>query len=121
MELIHSEDPERAVLGEVLQCWKAEIGVGNYHRTTLASLVEMANQTVKSGYGSGDYELKHPELNAALRSAVAQINGGGMSKIDPTTLGRWCRKYKERIDGGLKLTNQPSDKGVATWWLEEVK
>jgi hypothetical protein len=115
MELIHSEDPERAVLVEVLQCWVAETGVGQYHRTTLASLVETAEAKV-----DGSFELKNPELNAALRSAVSQINGGG-SKLDATTLGRWCRKYKERIIGGFFLTNQPSDKGVATWWIEEVK
>jgi hypothetical protein len=120
MELIQTEDPERAVLAEVLECWKAELGVGNYHRTTLATLVDTANETVASV--SGGYELKNPELNAALRSAVAQINSGsGGSKLDATTLGRWCRKFKDRIVGGLFLTNQPSDKGAATWWIEEVK
>jgi putative DNA primase/helicase len=119
MELIHSEDPERAVLAEVLQCWVEETGVGHYHRTTLASLVETASEKLSNG-GFGD-ELKHPELNAALRSAVSQINGGG-SKLDATTLGRWCRKYRERIVGGFFLTkNQPSDNSVSTWWIEEVK
>jgi hypothetical protein len=123
METTRAEDPQRAALSDVLTTWGKAITVGYGGRVTLAVAVEMATEMTKTGNNYGETpELIRPEFNAALRAAVAQGAGAGgllfTPKLDTVTLGRWCKSNKERIVDGVYLMNQPSAKGVATWWVE---
>jgi putative DNA primase/helicase len=125
MELTRAEDPQRAALSDVLTAWGSAITIGKGGRVTLAVIVELASEVTSTGndYGATP-ELVRPELNAALRAAVALGGAGNGSgshftpKLDSVTLGRWCKANKERIVDGVYLMNQPSAKGVATWWIE---
>jgi hypothetical protein len=123
METTRAEDPQRAALSDVLTTWGKAITVGYGGRVTLAVAVEMATEMTKTGNNYGETpELIRPEFNAALRAAVALGAGAGgvlfTPKLDTVTLGRWCKSNKERIVDGVYLMNQPSAKGVATWWVE---
>ncbi len=125
MEMTRAEDPQRAALSDVLTAWGNAVTIGKGGRVTLAVLVEMASEMTSTGnnYGATP-ELLRPELNAALRAAVA-LGGAGSGgqftpKLDSVTLGRWCKANKERIVDGVYLMNQPSIKGVATWWIERA-
>lgn len=124
MEATRSEDPQRAALSDVLTTWGKAITVGYGGRVTLAVAVQVATEMTETGnnYGATP-ELKQPEFNAALRAAVALGGGGGQftPKLDTITLGRWCKANKERIVDGVYLMNQPSAKGVATWWVERTE
>jgi hypothetical protein len=125
MELTRAEDPQRAALSDVLTTWGKAITVGYGGRVTLAVAVQVATELTETGnnYGATP-ELKQPEFNAALRAAIALGGGGGgqfTPKLDTVTLGRWCKANKERIVDGVYLMNQPSAKGVATWWVERTE
>jgi hypothetical protein len=122
METTRAEDPQRAALSDVLTTWGNAITVGYGGRVTLATVMQVATEMTDTTNKYGETpELKQPELNAALRAAVA-LGGGGLGqftpKLDTITLGRWCKANKERIVDGVYLMNQPSTKGVATWWIE---
>ena len=123
MEITRAEDPQRAALSDVLTTWGNAITVGYGGRVTLAVAVELATEMTETSNNYGETpKLMRPEFNAALRAAVALGGGSGQftPKLDTITLGRWCKANKGRIVDGVCLMNQPSEKGVATWWIERV-
>jgi putative DNA primase/helicase len=116
MEVTRAEDPERAELRSMMDAWTKEFGIGSYHRTTVAALIEAAMEVVS---GSLTKEPEHPELQAACTAAcyATTLRRG---PPDVTSLGIWLRNHKGRVIDGKRFMNQPNPKGASTWWIEEV-
>jgi hypothetical protein len=114
MEDIRADDPERELLGAVLQGWAKHHGVGPGSDVLLNVIVDIATET-KAGYDPVPVPV-HPEFNAAVRAAAGAI---GNARVDVTKFGFWCRSNKGRIVDGFRLMNKPSNRGgAATWWVE---
>jgi putative DNA primase/helicase len=58
MEASREEDPERGELRGMLTAWSEAFGVGYEHRSTLASVIEIANRMEPAGYNQET--AKHP-------------------------------------------------------------
>jgi hypothetical protein len=121
MESTRAEDPQREVLSDLLHTWSQDHGVGSGSNVALAVIIDKSMQTGKMG-GQETNELKFPELNAAVRAATLAMSGSlPNSKIDPPRFGQYCKSNKGRIVDGLRLVNQPSNRGgAATWWVEQA-
>lgn len=116
-----AEDPQRAVLSDLLHAWSKDHGTGKGSDVPLAVIMEKALMLEKmGGYETGQF--KHPELNAAVRAATLEIGASSPgAKVDQWRFGQYCKRHKGRIVDGLRLANQPSNRGgAATWWVEEV-
>lgn len=116
LEGMKAEDPERELLGELLQAWAKRHGVGFGSAVPLKVIVEKAEKMHLAGGFAARSEPVFPELNVAVRAASETI---GNAKIDVRTFGNWCRGNKGRIVDGFLLKNKPSNRGgAATWWVE---
>jgi hypothetical protein len=122
MESTRAEDPQRTMLGDVLQAWAKHHSVGAGSDVPLAVIVEKAMMMQSAGGFDSTIEPLFPDLNAAVRAAAMSVSsnpfGGG--KIDLRAFGIWCRANKGRIVDGHRLMNKPSKRGgAATWWVEK--
>jgi hypothetical protein len=116
MEDIRADDPERELLGEVLQGWAKHHGVGPGSDVLLNVIVEKFTKMKPAvGYDPTPVPVC-PEFNAAVRRAAG---ASGNAKVEVSRFGIYCRTNKGRIVDGLRLTNKPSKRGgAATWWVE---
>jgi hypothetical protein len=121
MENTRAEDPVRIVLSDVLHAWADDHGIGMGSDVTLAVIIEKCLMT--ANMGGADNEPKFPELNAAVRAAVASRGKNSFgSKIDALEFAIWCRSNKGRVVDELVLVNKSSNRGgAATWWVEKSK
>jgi putative DNA primase/helicase len=119
MEDTRAEDPQRAVLSDLLHAWSQDHGTGSGSDVSLAVIIDKSVMLEKMG-GMETGNFKFPELNAAVRAATTQIDGPPLgSKSDPARFGQYCKQKKGRIVDGLRLANKPSSRGgAATWWVE---
>ncbi len=95
---IRETDPLRAELIAVIEQWKLH-------------LVPDQAYTVQTVIGRA---LIDQDFNNALR-AVAMANSGG--SVDPTKLGRWLNRVKDKPIHGLKLAKAGNTHGYPTWRL----
>jgi hypothetical protein len=115
MEDIRADDPERELLGAVLQGWAKHHAVGPGSDVPLSVIVDTATKTQVGGYDPIPVPV-YPEFNAAVRTAAGAT---GNARVDVPRLSFWCRSNKGRIVDGLRLMNKPSKRGgAATWWVE---
>jgi hypothetical protein len=116
MEDIRADDPERELLGEVLQGWVNHHGVGPGSDVPLNVIVERATKMQSYvGYDPTPVPVC-PEFNAAVRRAAG---ASGNARVEVSRFGIYCRTNKGRIVDGLRLMNKPSKRGgAATWWVE---
>jgi hypothetical protein len=116
MEDIRSDDPERELLGEVLQGWAKHQGVGPGSDVLLNVIVETATKMRSDGGYDPTPVPLYPEFNAAVRRAAG---ASGNATVEVPRFGIYCRTNKGRIVDGLRLMNKPSNRGgAATWWVE---
>ena len=122
MENTREEDPQLAILREVLQAWSMSQGIGRGCAVRCVVIDHKAIVMESSDGFNSTIEPKHLELNAAVRAAAASIGAYSLSaKVDALRFGQWCKLNKERIVDGLRLKNQLSKRGgAATWWVERM-
>jgi hypothetical protein len=105
MAAVREDDPERAMLAAVLNCWARVIGTSYVQRYTLTGLVVMIGR-----------EDCDPELRAAIQATAPY------GKVDARGLGHWLRRYKGRVVGDLYLCNKPDKHGHgAQWWVDSTQ
>jgi putative DNA primase/helicase len=102
---VREDDPERAMLAAVLNCWARVIGTGYAQRYTLTGVLVMIARN--------DCD---PELQAAIQATAPY------GKVDAKGLGHWLRRYKGRVVGDLYLCNKPDKHGHgAQWWVDSTQ
>jgi putative DNA primase/helicase len=104
---IREDDPERTMLAQLLKAWDWEINAGYANKKTVAELFNMIEEREASGY-------RYPELRNAILATASR------GRTDARSFGNWLRRYKDRIVGGLRLTNHSDEHGHrAEWWIEK--
>jgi hypothetical protein len=121
MELSRADDPERLELSNLLIAWADAIGVGEYHRCTLANVIEMADKTTGTGYNDSQKEPEFPELHAAVTAAAFSITAKRGQQPDAATLGLYMRGRKNRVVDGRRFVTKSNPKGGSVWWIEDIK
>jgi putative DNA primase/helicase len=91
-EGVIEDDPDKEIAAELLR-----------------ELVTRFDDTTFTAKQLVDRALVAPDLHAAL----VAVSGG--KNVDPNVLGRWLRKWKNRIVDGLRLTGTQDRKGVMQW------
>jgi putative DNA primase/helicase len=119
METARAEDPELIALGELLSAWSAAFGSEWRNRRTVPdALHAIEERTVTTGGECHDpYERAHQYPQ--LREAIVAISPRG--KPDARSLGRWLRRNKGRIVGGLRFDGRGGEQGRSVeWWASEA-
>jgi hypothetical protein len=103
LEAARKSDPVLGTLRAVLECWHAAFG--DEGRTTAQ---------VAAALSSIDPTTTHGQALLDLRSALAPVASVAGS-IDPTRLGYWLRKVRDRRVGRLRFTGNDTRAGVQAW------
>lgn len=124
MEATRAEDPERIDLGSIMLAWVSEFGIGEEHRTTIASVVDAAMKMGINPTTGFKTDPENAELNAACLAACEAMNGK-RGHIDAKYLGLWLRGRKGRVIDGKRIMNNSATKGAGKgsstlWWVETV-
>jgi hypothetical protein len=120
MELSRADDPERLELSNLLTAWADAIGVGEYHRCTLANVIEMASKSTGTGYSDSQKEPEFPELLGAVTAAAFSITCKRGQQPDAATLGLYLRGRKNRVIDGRRFVTKSNPKGGSVWWIEDI-
>lgn len=95
-------DPEKELLGRVLQGWHARFGHS----------VVMVRQIVA--------EAARLDEDEDFRDALVEVSGGG-AHINVRKLGHWLAQKEGQIVAGLRLTKAPKTRSAQNWRVESVE
>ena len=100
-ETVLSEDPELEEASSVLVFLRGKFGDEKF--------------AIKDAIARGNDD-------SALKDALSGVAAGRHAKgeIDPKRLGWWCRRFRDRVIGGLQLRFSGKMSGVARWQVDEV-
>lgn len=102
MSTAHSEDPERVLLGRLLEIWQARAASGPVMvRDLVAWAAEGSSDT-----GSGEL---------GLADVLDQIAGDRGGSINRKRLGWWLKAHSGHIVGGRRLQRHPRRANADTW------
>jgi putative DNA primase/helicase len=106
MDNAREEDPEFDEVRQVFGAWHGALGNAAYS----------TGDAIKSAQERDDrsQQLIHPELLTTL-SEVAQSRSGG--PLSPKKLGKWLKRYRNRIAGGLQLISRYDEHNKQNLWL----
>ena len=116
---VEDSDPIRSNLGMLLHAWHGAVGG---MEITLADLLVRARHLAdppQDHYTSPD---ERQEADPSLLAAMQEIAGDVKGNINTRKLGWFLRKYRGRIEGGLKLVeNAKKDrKGIELWAVRQT-
>jgi hypothetical protein len=110
MEQARAEDPDRAILLEFSECWRADPSLAGCRVTTgeLRGIVEEG--------------AAHHGDQFGLRGVLLKVAGQSDSGIDTVKLGRWLSNQRGRVINGMKLCSEiDSHSKQQRWFLQELK
>jgi hypothetical protein len=110
MDQVRADDPELDRLSTVLVDWAHIVGA---EEVTAAVAIAKANSGIEEkndDNGDRRWRYHHPEFRQALL-AVAGVNG----RIDPTKLGYWLRRNRDRQVGDHKFVRGSDSHKTARW------
>ena len=115
MDVARALDPKMERLRSVMVNWNAVIGG---ERVSVSQVIDRASE--KAGFTQHDPANKAPFINPDFRDALLSVAGAG-GFIDPTKLGNWLAKHKNRptITGFFELDGEAMGKGY--WRLNATK
>ena len=99
-------DPVAEQIGSLMHAWADVIGEGN--TVTVKAAIDAA--AVASG-----------ALLDAFKQVAAPLRQDSGTQVDPTRLGKWLARNKDRVIEGRRLVRVPEkNKGNTQWRLERV-
>jgi hypothetical protein len=102
---IEDADPVRARLGRLLNAWHEVIGPAEVRvRDVLDRLKSLARPP-----DIPDARLPEAPDFVALREALQDVAGGPGGEISGQRLGQYLRRYRQRIEGGLRIEKMATD------------
>ena len=117
---VEDNDPVRNELGTLLMAWADIFG---QKETTAANLIAQARYHANPPQGHWSEERDAQlEPNPVLLNALQDIAGDVRGEINTRKLGWWLKKYRGRIEGGLKISStvKKDRNGIELWSVSQI-
>jgi putative DNA primase/helicase len=109
-DVVREEDSEYISLLGVLTAWSDVFGTGPDTQMLLKTVIEAAVAIDEKSYPA---QPKWPELYAAIRALIDP-----RQPLTAEKLSYWLRLRKDRVVGGVKLSQKVDRKNGSRWWVE---